>query len=94
MTALSNILVTPDYDQLVYEATSRVLSVLLSELTDKKVYKDKQIEFLKKLVYNESEDEKKKKYKISHYVYLGCLTNLLRVSYLVNEFLDMGGAQS
>ena len=87
-------MVIPDYDELVYEATSRVLSVLLSELTDKKVYKDKQIEFVKRLVFNELEDEKKKKYKISHYVYLGCMTNLLRVSYLVNVFLEMGGAQS
>ena len=88
IVALNNILLNTDYDPNVYEATYRILSVLLSEV-DRKIYKDTQIQFFKSLMHNELQP----KHKISKYVLLGCLTNLLRIDYLVKLFLELGGAE-
>ncbi len=93
LTVFQSLLVSPDYDPIVYEATSRVLAVLFSEV-DRKVYRKEQMEYLKFLLHNEMEDIKKKKFKLSTNVLLGCLINLLRIEALVTVFVESGGVET
>ena len=93
LTVLQNLLLGPDYDPIVYEATSRVLSVLYSEV-DRKVYRKEQIEYLKFLVHNDMQEGKNKKFKLSTYVLLGCLINLLKIENLVSVFVECGGVET
>ena len=92
-TVLQTLLYTPDYDPIVYEATSRVLAVLFSEV-DRKVYKKEQADFLKFLLHNDMEEAKKKRFKLSTDVLLGCLVNLLRIEALVSVFVECGGVET
>ena len=93
LTVFQTLLLIPDFDPIVYESTSRILSVLFSEL-DRKVYRKEQMEFLKFLLQNDMEDVKKRKFKLSPYVLLGCLVNLLRIEALVTVFVENGGVET
>lgn len=90
---LQNLLLVPDYDPIVYDAVSRIIAILYSEI-DRKAYKKEQIDFLKFLLHNELEDSKKKKFKLSTYVLLNSLTYLLRIEPLVNIFVETGGVET
>lgn len=93
LTVFQNLLLVPDFDAIVYEATFRVLAVIYSEL-DRKVYHKQQAEFLKFLLLNEMEEGKKRKFKLSTYVLLNSLTFLLRIESLVHVFVESGGIET
>lgn len=86
LTRLINMANAPDYDVIVYEAVSRVISIFLSEL-DAKYYWIQQENFVNHLLFSERE----KKRKISDHCALASFANLLRVRTLVKHFLKANG---
>jgi len=78
-----------EHDSIVYEATARVLSILLSEL-DPKVYwlhQENHINFLMMA------DKKGEKRQLREYAIANSLVNLLRLESLSKHFLKAGGIE-
>jgi len=78
-----------EHDNIVYEATARVLSILLSEL-DPKVYwlhQENHVNFLMMA------DKKSEKRQLREYSIANSLVNLLRLETLSKHFLKAGGIE-
>lgn len=92
MDVLQKLLVLEDYDQTIYEATARILSFLYSEL-DRKIYEQKQKDFLLFILNLKEKPMAQQKVKIGNYAMVLCLVNLLKNSYLIPTFLDNRGIE-
>lgn len=86
LSRLVNLINSPDYDVIVYEAASRVVAVLLAEL-DPKYYWIQQENFINQLLVA----DKEKRRKISDHCIMACLSHLLRVNSLTKHFLKSNG---